>query len=299
MPVADLQYFVPAGSNAFTVETPCGNYSINFPLGAAEPTHFTVEAPFVQTTVNYSRPAANTLLSYRGSNCYFVTDDSFRSFGSQPGPVSTWVRQWSTVPAQWQEPQEYAYTYPASSGGAIGGVYNVTAITASAANVVLTTATTGITAGEGVFVSVKFVNSGLSVQTSFYTGALAVTNTTLTIGLGTIGFVGSFTNVSGIVTEAVVARAQPRTIPVASLIQHDYALSSTSSLDTDLPLNPVFTPIDNATGAETSELSTTTTPLASQYAQLVVNSSLICVECTRRRYLGNIYERATRYVPAR
>ena len=229
---------------------------------------------------------------------YFVNDVNFRTVR---GPLIEWERQWATVPASWQEPEDYAYTYPAFSGNAAGAGYNITAISVSGANFVLTTSTTGIATADPVFIATKFTRGGLVSATAFYTLALNVTNTTVTIGSSTFASLGagSFTNVSGTIAIAQAARAAPRTIPVASTILHDYALTNTSALATDLPLLPVFTPIDLTTGAETSELTTSSTPSSAEYAALVVNNVPVCAECSRRRYLGNIYERATRYVPAR
>lgn len=295
----DILYF-PAAGPAFTAESQLGNYTHSYPLGAREPTHLLVEADFCRITANYSRPAADTLLAYtiNGSttNCYFIDDAAFRPFGGKPGPLSEWRRSWASVPASWYDGESYPYTYPAVSAAAVGNTYSVTAITASGTNYVLAASTTGINAADSIYCSLKFTRGGYSFQGGFFTTAVAVTATNVTIGNSLLGS-GSFTNVSGSVAKASAARTNVSTKVVASLLLHDYALSSATNVSTDLPLFAPFSAVD-ATGSETLSLTNTTTPTAATYAALVTGGQRLVVECWQRRYLGNIWERITRTVPA-
>jgi hypothetical protein len=298
----DLYYF-PAAGPAFTAESQLGGYTVRYPLGAAEPTAVEVEAAYCQVSTNYSRPAANTLLAYTTNagttNCYFVDDLDFRPFGGHPGPVNEWRRSWASVPASWTEPESFPFTYPSVTTTASGSAYPVTNIVASGVNFVLSSGTvTGIAANDSVFCSLKFTRNSLQYQSSFFTTAIAATNSvSVTIGPRFTGS-GAFSSISGTVQKASAARAEPVTRIVGSLIVHDYALTNTTAIDTDLPLQQPFVPIITSTGVETTAIASTTTPNASTYAALVTSGSLLVADCTRRRYRGNIYERATRYVPA-
>lgn len=122
--MAAPSYITAVGQNTFTTETQIGGYQVQYPLAAAEPTAIMVSAPFAQVTANYSRPAANTLLSFNGTNCYFVSDEHFRSFG-RSGPVLEWERTWASIPATWTDYDSTAYTFPgyaASVGSSTGRV---------------------------------------------------------------------------------------------------------------------------------------------------------------------------------
>jgi hypothetical protein len=298
MPVTPPAFKTGSGQPAFTTETQCGDYTVEYALGAAEPTALIIRAPFMETRADYARPAANSNITYGGSTAYFIDDLSFQDLRAG---VAQWTREWATIPASWSEPEEYAYTYPAylGSGGYVG--YSVSAITASGANFILSISGGTIVAGDTVFYSLRFTRASVVYNVSGSAIAVATTNTsqvTITIGLaGT----GSFSAVSGSVGLTMPIRQEPETKVVGSRVQSDYALSTAANLNADLPLVPAFSAIvvsGGTYGTLTDTLSTATAPTAANYIAMINAGSEIVAECTRRRYLGNIYVRRTRFVPA-
>jgi hypothetical protein len=94
---------------------------------------------------------------------------------------------------------------------------------------------------------------------------------------------------------------EPFTKVVQSAVQYDYFLPGVSSNITtheDIPLVHPSIIIDN-TGQRTESYSDTTVPSKASYQSLVSAGALVCVEAsTARRWKGEIFERATRYVVA-
>jgi hypothetical protein len=294
MPVTPPIFKTGPGQPAFTTDTQCGDYVPEYALGAAEPTALIIRAPFMETRADYIRPAANSNITYGGSTAYFIDDLSFQDLRAG---VAQWTREWATIPASWSEPEEYAFTYPAYIGSGTYTGYSVSAITASGANYILSISGGTIVAGDTVFYSLRFTRASVVYNITGSAIAVATTNTsqvTITIGLpGT----GAFSSVSGSVGLTNPIRDEAVTKVVGSRVQSDYALSNTASLNADLPLIPAFQAITTS-GFITDQLSTTTVPTAANYIALINAGSEIVAECTRRRYLGNIYVRRTRYVPA-
>jgi hypothetical protein len=298
MPVTPPDFKTGSGQPAFTTETQCGDYTVEYALGAAEPTALIIRAPFMETRADYARPAANSNITYGGSTAYFIDDLSFQDLRAG---VAQWTREWATIPASWSEPEEYAFTYPAYSGtGAFTANVAVSAITASGANYILSCTGGTIVSGDTVFYSVGYTRGGISGFTATGTAlAVATTNSsqvTITVGLaGT----GSFTGVTGNVAKVTTTRAEALTLVVGSRVVSDYALTTAANINADLPLVSQFQIINSSTGAITDTLGTGTSPTAAVYLGYVAAGTEIVAECSRRRYLGNIYVRRTRYVPAR
>lgn len=298
MPITAPAFKTGSGQPAFTTDTQCGDYVPQYALGAGEPTALIITAPFMETRADYTRPAANSNITYAGATAYFIDDYSFQDLR---GGVMQWIREWATIPASWSEPEEYAFTYPAYTGtGAFTANVAVSAITASGANYILSCTGGTIVGGDTVFYSVGYTRGGISGFTATGTAlAVATTNSsqvTITVGLaGT----GSFTGVTGNVAKVTTTRAEALTLVVGSRVVSDYALTTAANINADLPLVSQFQIINSSTGAITDTLGTGTSPTASVYLGYVAAGTEIVAECSRRRYLGNIYVRRTRYVPAR
>jgi hypothetical protein len=285
-----------AGETAFTSEEQVGEYVVTYPFGAAEPTAIVDRQPHEQFRAKYARPAANTTLSYGGVTLYFITDENFTD---RRASLMHWDRIWASVPASFYEPEEFVYLFPGFTGaGTYGTTYAITGIVASGANYVMSTATSsGIAAGDTIFINASFTRGGQKYTQSWNAVTIVTTNySQASIASGFLGS-GSFTSVSGTISKSVQSRATARSFVVGSLVLSDFALSSPSALDTDLPLIQPFNPVDN-TGAQVSVLTSTTAPTAASYAGLITSGGQIVVESTRRRYMGNIFQRTTRSVPA-
>lgn len=292
--MSTIYFKTAAGQTAFTDEEPVGQYVIEFPLGPQEPTALLVRQNYWQVRASYARPAANTTLSYGAQTAYFVDDVNFQDV---TGSVVQWTRTWATVPAQWSDPQSYAYSFPAVTAGS-GTAFAVTGITASSPNTIFTISAGTIAVGDSVYVAVTYTRNGTVQSQSFNSVAVATTNSgQVTVPL-TLPGSGSFSSVSGNVYKVQPGRAEPINLVVASRVQYDYALTSTTAIDADLPIYPLFQPVITSTFTATQYLNTLTTPTAATYRTMMQNQTEIVVESIRRRYMGNIYERATRYIKA-
>lgn len=294
--MASIYQKLAAGQTAFTAEAQDGDYLIEYPLGPAEPTHIAIKARFKQFRADYARPAANTTLTYGALTAYFIDDVEF---SDDRGGLCSWTRLWATIPASWSEPEDYAYTFPAFTGSnTYGTTYAVSSLNTSTGTVIVTNATsTGIAAGDAVYVQVSYTRNSTKITQTWNTLAVATTNNSQTTINGVLLGSGTISAVSGFVAKSVPARAGTLSAVAAGRLAYDYALTSISSLNTDLPLTQPFGAVDSA-GIQTTTLSASTTPTSTIYAGYVTSGAEIVVECTRSRYLGNIFCRQTRLVPA-
>lgn len=208
-------------------------------------------------------------------------------------------RLYSNVPESWVDPGEsYGYTFPGYSAGASSAAVAVNAIVVSGANLIFTlAATAGASAGDSVSISVTYTRNG-KVQAATLTGlAVATTNSSQITLVRTFPGSGAFSSVSGTAAKVIPGATAARTLVGGCRILYDYALSSDSTVNTDLPIFPQFAPLNSA-GEATDILTSTTTPTATEYRALVNSGGELVAECVRKRYLGNIYVRMTRMVPA-
>lgn len=295
MPTTTIYTKLAAGQTAFTTAEQVGEYVVSYPLGSAEPTAILVRAPFEVFRPSYSRPAANSAFTYSGQTVYFANDENFSDRGAS---LMRFDRVWVSVPASWNEPLAYPYSYPAVAASGIGTSYSISAITASGSNYVLSTSATGISAGDLVYVQVSYTRSSLKYTTSFFSTAVAATSSISVTVSGLMPGSGVFASVSGTVRKGYQGRSVQRVITSAGRVLRDYALSSQSALATDLPLFQPFGPTDSSGNIVTS-LTSSTVPSASAYGTLVASGGELVVECTYARYFNsNVYERATTLVPA-
>ena len=288
-----------AGQTAFTAEAQDGDYVTEYPLGAAEPTHVLIKAVFKQFRADYTRPAANTTLTYGGLTAYFIDDVGFTD---ERGGLCSWTRLWATIPASWSEPGgTYAYAFPAFTAVySLGNTFPVSNIVANASNYSVNTNATGISTSDDVFFDLNYVRNSQNYHVTFTTPALfASSGVNVTIP-GILPGTGSFSGPTGTVRKGNKGRDLPATDSVDSFVLHDYALSSETTLDTDLPQIKAFAPITAGVPTETQYLVSTTLPSTTQYQSMISAGTLIVVQPSdRTRYLGNIYERTTRLVKAK
>ena len=258
---------------------------------------------FMQIAASYAPLALDTPYPAGGSygvpsvpTYYLVLEDNFTD---KSGGLLQWERVYSKVPTSWTDAEEYVFTFPGFIQNATGGSdYAVTAITASGSNYQLTTSLT-YSVGDSVYLGVQYVRNGITYFTNQQTkvvsgGSSGVTMNVPPIFVGT----GTFSSVSGVVNKRATSRVSEVSEVVGSTIVNDYALSSVSALDTDLPIIRQFSPVD-AAGGVTNQLNTATIPTAATYAAMINNGTQIAAQnSVRRRFQGNIYVRTTRYVPA-
>ena len=301
--MSTIYYKTGSGQPAFTTAAQIGDYVITYALGAAEPTALEIRAPFMQTRADYARPAANTTLSITvdGSarTAYFIDDVEAQDIR---GAVKAWTRLWATVPASWSEPGgTYTYAFPAFTAAyALGNTFPISNIVASASNYTVNTNATGISTSDDVYFDLNYVRNAQNYHVTFTTPALSASSGVNVTVPGILPGTGNFSGPTGTVRKGNKGRDLPATDSVDSFVLHDYALSSETTLDTDLPQIKAFAPITAGVPTETQYLVSTTLPSTALYQSMISAGTLIVVQPSdRTRYLGNIYERTTRLVKAK
>lgn len=291
------------GQPAFTTETQTGDYVVSYPLGPLEPTALEIRAPYQQYRTSYTRPTADTPLTYGARTAYFIDDVDFQDLR---GGLCTWTRIWRTVPAQWVDDGQYAFTYPAyTSAGAIGNSFPVTAISANISvapiQYTLTTTATGLSAGSSVFLDLNFRTGTANNHVSGITGLVAASSgASITVTDIILYSAFGYTSVTGTVRSASAFRTEPLTLRADCQIVHDYALSNIGNIANTLPTVEAWLPIEASTGAATTSLSNTTIPTNTLYQSMIdAGTTIIPEPSTRQRYAGNIYERSTILIAAR
>lgn len=268
---------------------------IEYPL-EGEQSHFIVRRTYEGPKATYASLALDTA-DAEFATAYFVRQGPLVDVD---GGCVRYERIFATVPAQWNDHEEFAFTFPAYIVGiAFGNTFSVTNIAPSAANYVLTTAATGISATDSVYLDLNYIRNVANYHVTAITPAVAATSSvSVTIG-GVLPGGGAFSDVVGTLKKGQIGRNAAETLIVGSRLQHDYALSSDTEIDTDLPIIDKFSPRDNA-GYEPATLSGATTPTATRYNGMIdAGTELVAERSTRRRYMGNIYVRITRLVKAK
>jgi len=261
---------------------------------------------FVQTAASYAPLALDTVYPAAGSygvpsspTYYLVAEDNQTDLG---GGMMQWDRVYARVPTSWSEGEEYAYTFPAFIASATAGSdQTITSISDSGSNYSISSAL-AFTTGDQVHISVSYVRDSITFFVGQYVRIIGGTSGSSALVPGIFPGTGTFSSVAGVITKEAPYRALEKTDTVPSQLVYDYALTSTTALDTNLPIIDAFTPVDS-TGADIisgTSLNTSTKPTAAAYAAMInKNTQLVAQDSVRRRWLGNIYERQTRYIPAR
>lgn len=261
---------------------------------------------FVQTAASYAPLALDTVYPAAGSygvpsspTYYLVAEDNQTDLG---GGMMQWDRVYARIPTSWSEGEEYAYTFPAFiSSASAGSDITITSITSSGTNYSISS-TLAFTSGDQVHVAVSYVRDSITYFVGQYVRTIGGSSGVNALVPGIFPGTGAFSSIAGVITKEAPYRATEKTDTVPSQLVYDYALTSTTALDTNLPIIDAFTPVD-ATGADIisgTSLNTTTKPTAAAYASMINrNVQIVAQASVRRRWLGNIYERQTRYIPAR
>lgn len=253
-------------------------------------------ANYTPLTLDTAYPAPSTYGVPSSPTYYLVAEENF---SDQRAGILQWDRVYSKVPQAYTDAEEYVFTFPGFVQVVSGGSdFGVTAITASGSNFQLSTSMT-YNVGDTVLVAVQYVRSGVTyfVEQNTKTVSGGSSGTTMNVPPIFPG-TGTFSSVTGITNKRAPSRTAQVTEVVPSTIFNDYALTSVSAIDTDLPIIRQFAPVDNQGNAVT-QLNISTLPTAVTYATMIQNNVLIAAQnSVRRRFRGNIYQRTTRMVPA-
>lgn len=297
-----VTYYTGTGQSSFTVAV-----TVGLPVWeqvTPEPNEKVLfRQSFMQLAANYTALALDT--AYTGGVSYGVPSSptyylvAEENFNDQRAGILQWDRVYCKVPTSYTDAEEYVFTFPGFIQTVSGGSdFGVTAITASGSNFQLSTSLT-YSVGDIVLVAVQYVRSGVTYFVEQNTKVVSGGSSGTTMNVPPIfPGTGTFTSVTGVTNKRAPSRTAQITEVVPSTIFNDFALTSVSAIDTDLPIIRQFAPVDNQGNAVT-QLNISTLPTAVTYATMIQNNVLIAAQnSVRRRFRGNIYQRTTRMVPA-
>lgn len=230
--------------------------------------------------------------------------DAFLVKESEPqpqGPLFKWTRTYARIPASRQLFESYSWTVPGIGSEA---VYSSVSISSNSSSSGVTTLTTGssstATVGDSVQVSYTFTDAVTGTQYGREVLRVCLTGTS-----GTTVKVALISEPGGTISYNTLKKVEPGRDPyteeVGSLLQLDYFLPGVSSGIATVQDIPLLSPLiiyDN-TGRQTTSFAATTSPTLATWRSQVASGAYVCVvRSIPRRWMGNIYERATRYVKA-
>lgn len=213
------------------------------------------------------------------------------------GGCVRYTRLFASIPAAWSDPTDTVFEFPGYTGNSYGTANTVNGLTVGSGTLLIsvTSATTGISAGTTCMAVVKYTRGAIVYQQTIVGKASAVVaNVSVTLPGALLGSAGAVSSVTGTIAAVATGRDTAENLFADCRTVHDYALSTVASLATDLPLIQKFAP--TLAGQATLALTASTVPTASEYFTLISNGTEIVAECSRARYLGNIYVRKTRLV---
>lgn len=258
---------------------------------------YTFEQDYWQNESDFE-PLALDSVSEDFPDAYLVGESALEALG---GGVVKWTRTYSRIPNSRQRFESYSWTVPGIGSEA---VYSSVSISSTSTSAGVTTITTGTssTAGVGDSVQVSYTFTDGVTGTQYGRSVLRIC---LTGTSGTTVKVDLITEPGGTITYQTLKKVEPGRDPyteeVGSLVQLDYFLPGVSAgiaTVQDIPLVEPVTIYDN-TGRQTTSFTATTSPTLATWRANVAAEDYICaVRSIPRRWMGNIYERATRYVKA-
>jgi hypothetical protein len=300
-----VTYYKTSAQPAFNVAVTSGLPVWENPIPALnEKTVF--RQTFVQTAASYAPLALDTVYPAAGSygvpsspTYYLVAEDGQTDLG---GGMMQWDRVYARIPTAWSEGEEFAYTFPGFiASSTAGSDQTITNIQDSSANYLVSSGLSFAT-GDQVHIAVSYVRNSLTYFVGQYVRIIGGTSGSSALVPGIFPGTGAFSSIAGVITKEAPSRTLEKSDIVPSQIVHDYALASVTSLESNLPIIDSFTPV-GPTGSEIQSgerLTTATKPTSDAYASMINNNVQIVAQASvRRRWLGNIYERTTRYIPAR
>jgi hypothetical protein len=231
-------------------------------------------------------------------DAYLVSEGPLDALG---GGVVKWTRTYARIPASRQRFESYSWTVPGIGTEAVYSSVSISSNSSAAGVTTLVTATSSTAGvGDSVLVSYTFTDGVTGTQYG-----RDVLRTCLSGTSGTTINVDLISEPGGTITYNTLKKVEPGRDPyteeVGSVLQLDYFLPGVSAgIDSpqDIPELAPLTIYDN-TGRQTASFTATTTPTLATWRSKVAAGEYVCVvRSIPRRWMGNIYERATRYVKA-
>lgn len=218
------------------------------------------------------------------------------------GGLLKWTRTYARIPPSRAVYESYSWTVPGIGSEAVYSDVNISANSSAAGVTTLTTSSSSTaTVGDSVLIDYTFTDGVTGTQYG-----RKVLRTCLSGTSGTTVKVSVISEPGGTVTYNSLRKVQPgrdpKTEEVWSKLQMDYFLPGITTGVTapeDIPVISALEIFDN-TGRETTSFTATTSPTITAWRSTVAAGTWVAVvSSVPRRWMGNIYERATRYVRAK
>jgi hypothetical protein len=225
---------------------------------------------------------------------------------AESGLVS-FTRKWSNIPATRTVPiGSTLYQMVGLTGGVVGTVKTITAVSSSANSSTYSCAAHGYSPGNMVFLALNFYR-GSAINSHFIYAPYKIASvTTDTFTISGQSFTGA-TFTSGTCQSGDIFRAT-RQVKTTGYNKYEYALpgvTSGISSSGDFVEDKTFNPVVTATGQSIADyeelgnvLSPTTSPTDSEYRSMIKDGTLLVAESNISTYKGNILQRATLMVRA-
>lgn len=279
-----------------------GDYSTPIPVGPARPVK-----PFPDNVVYIWEQDYHVALAdfeaeeldtpYSEDSLFYLVEET------QPvhigGGIGLFTRRYAKIPSNRSEYESFAAQLPGLAPGGINiGINTLPTVTnASSQSTITTEVAHGFVMGDFVFVWYTALVDGIfQVTRQIYREVLSVPSST------------TFKVKQIVDTDPYVflaVKASPGRLPVTrvvpSKIVYEYFLPGVSvGIDTPDDIEPFTkTIIVDGSGRDTDTYGYDTVPTQQDYLDLIdENEFVVAEDSTVRRWLGNIHERATRYIRA-
>lgn len=227
---------------------------------------------------------------------YLVEESALEPIGST---LVKFTRTYAEIPQRRYAFESYAWRRPGASGGTYGARKSISNGTQTGQTTVFTSTAHGYSTGDIIVIQLYAIFVGTGASVTLALKGIATVLTPDTFSLPVFLDEGDYSGVTWQWAVKAGMQREPETIEVASWLEIDYWLPGvTANCDTfhDIPIIPRDVIIDSS-GGEVDTLSDTTVPTQSAYLiSIGAKTPRVAVASVIRRYRGNIYERATRYV---
>lgn len=280
----------------WTEAKPHGSRRVYYPFDGDNES-FYIEQDYMQALASWEALALDTTHD-DFPDLYLVRESPLLPLG---GGIVQWTRTYARIPNTRSESQSFAYTVPGVAPDVVPVAKQIDPTTPFPTTYLITSTAHGFSVDDVVVFSYAMRDPTFPniIHQRNQSRVIRSVDSATQFSVDLVSDAGPLLN-WGYVVKGITVR-EPDTKIVASWIQYDYFLPGVSvgiASPNDIPLFEPIRIID-ASGNETDTYTNTTNPNAAQYYASVQARELVVAEPSiLRRWMGNIYERATRYIVA-
>lgn len=257
----------------------------------------TFEQDYIQFETDFAPLALDTAHDDY-PDAYLVREGELQGLG---GGLVKWTRTYSRMPISRQVFESYSWLVPGIGAGAVYASQAVSSV-ANSAGVTTITCAGDTTASSGDSLSINYTFTDGVTGTQYGRNVMR----TMTGGTGTAPEVALITEPGGTLTFNWAKKVEPgrpaEALEVGSVLQLDYYLPGVSAgigTPFDIPVIDELQ-IYDGDGLKVDSFTADTSPTITEWRAQIAAGDRVCVVASIvRRWMGNIYERSTRYCIAR